>query len=176
MVQFNFIKPIFSKCFAVYDTGAQHTCFTALSINSKLTVEDFKDSEKLTVGGILAGSENGIEYYKMYVKDFYFGNILITGVDVWVTFDDRVTDNVIGMDVLYRLNRLSVAYSNKELFFKDTQEMIDYINKNLTVQSNTGSISNGKNTNNKILTMSDIYANFVNTQINNEKDKKDTPK
>ena len=50
----------------------------------------------------------------------------ITGVDIWVTFDDRITDSVVGMDVLSRVTRLGIANDNKELFFKDTQELFEY--------------------------------------------------
>ena len=126
MIQCNFIKPRFLKCSAVYDTGAQHTFITALSLDPNLTEDDFIDSEQITVGGLIDSQEINIIGYKIHVLNFYLGNIHITGVDVWVTFDDRVTDNIVGMDVLCRVNRLSIAYSGKELFFKDTQEMLDY--------------------------------------------------
>lgn len=139
MIQCNFIKPVFTKCSAVYDTGAQQTCMPAMAIDPKLSEEDFKDADTITVGGIIKDESgytdnNTLICYRMPVRDFYLGNIHITGVDIWVTFDERITDSVVGMDILSRVTRLGIALSGRELFFKDIGEMIDYnlqLNRNI---------------------------------------------
>ena len=134
MIQCNFIKPHFVRCSAVYDTGAQSTIITALVIDPTLTEDDFKDVETINIGGLIDSNKVSIKGYKMHINDFYLGNIHITGVDVYVTFDERVTDNIVGMDVLSRVTRLGIEYSNQEIFFKNTQEMIDYtlrMNRNI---------------------------------------------
>jgi len=132
MIQCNFIYPVFTKCSAVYDTGAQHTCIPAMSIDPTLNEEDFKNEDIIIIGGIIKEesgytTDNTVTCYRMPVRDFYLGNIHITGVDVWVAFDARITDSVVGMDILSRVTRLGIAYSGKEIFFKDTTELLNYV-------------------------------------------------
>lgn len=130
LLQCNFVGNRFIKFSAVYDTGAEHTCVTAISLNAKITENDFKDSDTMIVGGLIDSGNVSVKYYKLHVGDFYLGNIHITGVDIWVTFDNRITDNVVGYDILRRVTRLGIENSNMELFFKDTSELLSYIKDN----------------------------------------------
>lgn len=42
--------------------------------------------------------------------------------DIWVTFDDRVTDTVLGMDVLQQVIFIANPYNKKIYFCKDRED------------------------------------------------------
>ena len=100
---------------------------TALSIDPNLTEEDFKGCEKTTLKGLIDDNELAVTAYKYMVTDFYFGNIHIGAVNIKIVFDDRITDNVVGMDVISRITRLGIANTDKIYFFKDRSELADHI-------------------------------------------------
>ncbi len=130
LLQCNYAGDRFVKFSAVYDTGAQYTCVTAPSLSMKLTEKEFNGAETMSAGGLIDSENISAKYYKMHINNFYLGNIHLTGVDVWVTFDEKITDSVVGLDVLRRVTRLGIENSNTELFFKDTEEFIKYIKDN----------------------------------------------
>lgn len=179
LLQCNFVENRFIKFSAVYDTGAEYTCVTAVSLNSKLTENDFKDSETMVVGGLIDSNNVSVKYYKLHVMDFYLGNIHITGVDIWVTFDDRITDSVVGYDILRRVTRLGIENSNIELFFKDTAELLSYVKKNEQTikQMDFGIIQKKSSSSEETLrktkfTKEDLNANYIQKLI--EKDEINT--
>lgn len=131
IVQCNFVKSKFVSFSAVYDTGAPITCICASDLSCNLVESDFiaNNCETKTVGGLINAEENNVTYYKFYIKDFYFGNVHLTGVDVWITFDKRVTDNVIGLDVILRITRLGIGYSDKMYFFSSNDELFKFCKK-----------------------------------------------
>lgn len=175
LLQCNFVGTRFIKFSAIYDTGAEYTCVTAVSLNAKYAENDFKDSETMTVGGLIDSNNVSVKYYKLHVRDFYLGNIHIAGVDIWVTFDDRITDSVVGYDVLRRVTRLGIENSNTELFFKDTSELLSYIKENeQTIRQMKLSViqelcSNDKEPQKKTkYTEEDLNANYIRKRIEDE--------
>lgn len=175
LLQCNFVGTRFIKFSAIYDTGAEYTCVTAVSLNVKYTENDFKDSETMTVGGLIDSNNVYVKYYKLHVRDFYLGNIHIAGVDIWVTFDDRITDSVVGYDILRRVTRLGIENSNTELFFKDTSELLSYIKEHeQTIRQMKLSViqeqcSNDKEPQKKTkYTEEDLNANYIRKRIEDE--------
>ena len=118
----------FVRFSALYDTGAQISVFTAVSIDPDLSEDDFKESRTTNLKGLINDDDLSIVGYSCKIPDFYFGNIHISYVDALITFDERVTDNLVGMDVINRITRLGIANTDKILFFKDYQELSEYVN------------------------------------------------
>ena len=42
--------------------------------------------------------------------------------DIWITFDKRVTDNVLGMDILKQVIMITNPYEQKIYFCKDAED------------------------------------------------------
>ncbi|MBQ9505109.1 MAG: hypothetical protein IJU93_08875 [Lachnospiraceae bacterium] len=67
------------------------------------------------------------EERKFEVEKFAFGTIDIGKQAVWITFDEAVTSNVVGYDIIKQVNRLSFAGEGKEYFFGDRSELLEYV-------------------------------------------------
>ena len=72
-------------------------------------------------------NELSVTVYKYGIENFYFGNIHLGYVKVGIVFDERITDNIVGLDVIGRINRLGLANTDEMLFFKDTAEFVSYV-------------------------------------------------
>lgn len=59
--------------------------------------KDFADHEVKIIGGFVEGS--GVKFYRCRLKQFMIGNIDIIQ-DIWITFNKRVKETVLGMDIL----------------------------------------------------------------------------
>lgn len=110
---------------AVYDTGARYTCFHASFIDSSLKEEEFKDEECKALSGFV-GSQASI-FYKFEVDRFAFGNIDLSSQFVWITFDPDVTSNVVGLDIIRRLTRLSIGETDEIRFFESIGELKRFV-------------------------------------------------
>ena len=110
---------------AVYDTGARYTCFHASFINSSLKEEDFKQSECKALSGFV-GNQASL-FYKYSVDRFAFGNIDLSNQYIWITFDPEVTSNVVGLDIIRQLTRLSIKDTDKVGFFDSIDELKQYV-------------------------------------------------
>lgn len=124
MLQCNFLSERFTKFTAVFDTGAEHTCITARTIRPEISEEKLINlgcNIKTVVGLIHNDSACEVKYYQLKVKDFFLGNIHLTGADIWITFDDRVTDSVVGMDILSRVPYYYSPSDEKVHFFKNEE-------------------------------------------------------
>ena len=85
----------------VVDTGAKYTCCSALSIDSRIEESGIGGAETKILGGIIAGSV--LKVYKYHVDQFTIGTVDMGEQDIWITFDDRATDDVLGMDILQKV-------------------------------------------------------------------------
>lgn len=110
---------------AIYDTGARYTCFRASTLSVALQEESCLGNETKMLGGFI-GSEFS-KFYKFEVEKFAFGTIDIGKQAVWITFDEAVTSNVVGYDIIKQVNRLSFAGEGKEYFFGDRSELLEYV-------------------------------------------------
>ena len=89
----------------IVDTGAKHTCCSYKTIDFTLNEDSFADADVKILGGIVSGAE--IRFYKLHAAQFTVGNISMGERDIWITFDDLATDDVLGMDILQDITFIS---------------------------------------------------------------------
>lgn len=120
----------------IVDTGAKFTCYRARLIDSSLTEEQMMGKIHKDIGGFVDGERksNTVRVYQYCVNQFTIGNIDLGKRNIWVTFDQRVKDNVLGMDILRSVNFLQYANMDELLFFGSITELrtyaVDTIEKN----------------------------------------------
>ena len=98
----------------VVDTGAKYTCCSSMSIGVKLSKEQLTGIESKLLGGMISGST--LRVYKYHVQQFSVGTVDMGEQDIWITFDPRATDDVLGMDILRNSFFLQDA-DKEELYF-----------------------------------------------------------
>lgn len=106
------------------DTGAKYTCCYYKSVDVTLKESNLFGNEKKYITGFVKGSV--VKFYKYQVIQFTIGTIDLGEQDIWITFDERVTDAVLGMDVLQRVIFITNPYNKKVYFCRD----IDDYNEN----------------------------------------------
>ena len=77
----------------VVDTGAKYTCCNYCVIDSTLEETQFSDTEIKYIGGFVKGEI--VKFYKYPLKQFTVGNIDMEEQNIWLTFDERVTDIIL---------------------------------------------------------------------------------
>jgi len=102
------------------DTGAMITCCQYGYIDRGLQEKDIADNETKIIGGLVSGSV--VKFYRYPLKQFTIGNINIGKQDIWITFDERVTDVVLGMDILKQIVLIINPYNQKVYFCKDADD------------------------------------------------------
>lgn len=108
----------------IVDTGAEYTCCHYTSINLGIREEDLVAAETKLLGGFVKGTP--VKFYKLHLRQFTIGNIDMGSQDLWVTFDERVTDTVLGMDILQQVIFLANPYNKKLYFCKDKADYDDH--------------------------------------------------
>ena len=104
----------------VVDTGAILTCCNSGFLDEKIQEKDVLGHETKAIGGLVSGS--AVKFYKYPLKQFTIGNIDMGKQDIWITFDDRVTDIVLGMDILKQILIIINPYDQKIYFCKDADD------------------------------------------------------
>ena len=104
----------------VVDTGAKYTCCNYCVIDSTLEEAQFSDSDIKYIGGFVNGEI--VKFYKYPLKQFTVGNIDMEEQSIWLTFDERVTDIILGMDILKQVIIISNPYNQKIYFCKDLKD------------------------------------------------------
>lgn len=61
-----------------------------------------------------------MKFYKYPLKQFAIGNIDMGRRDIWLTFDERITDIILGMDILKQMMILN-SYNRRIYFRKDAE-------------------------------------------------------
>ena len=117
-------------CFAIFgrvqiidfivDTGAMFTCCHYMSFDQDSREEDFKGNEIKLLGGFVKSCP--VRFYKLHLNQFTIGNIDMGEQDLWVTFDKRVTDSILGMDILQQVIFTANPYDKKIYFCKDSDD------------------------------------------------------
>ena len=110
---------------AVYDTGAKYSCFRASYIDSAMLEEKIIGHEKKLLAGFVGATVS--KFYRFHLEGFALGNVNLGAQDIWITFDENVTTNVVGYDVLSQVTRASLANSGEEIFFSSRAELKQYI-------------------------------------------------
>jgi len=102
----------------IVDTGAKFTCCHYTSIDINLCESKLASNEVKFIGGFVKGAP--VKFYKCSLKQFTIGNIDMGKQDIWITFDERVTDAVLGMDILKQVIMTINPYDQKIYFCKDS--------------------------------------------------------
>lgn len=101
----------------IVDTGARYTCCNYMLFDRELRKEEMADKEVKLLGGFVKGAP--VEFYKCHLRQFTIGNIDLGAQNIWVTFDGRVTDSVLGTDILQRMIFAADPYHKRLCFCKD---------------------------------------------------------
>lgn len=104
----------------IVDTGAMFTCCNYKSFDVHIKEETLKRNETKILGGFVRGLP--VIFYKCSLKQFTIGNLDMGKQDIWITFDQRVTDTVLGMDILKQVVMITNPYNQKIYFCKDAED------------------------------------------------------
>ncbi len=107
----------------IMDTGAMFTCCNSKTFDIRLHEKDMSDSETKLLGGFVKGSS--VKFYKCRMKQFTIGNVDMGEQNIWITFDERVTDAVLGMDILQQVIFAANPYNKKMYFCEDADDYND---------------------------------------------------
>lgn len=103
------------------------TCLSASSLGANLTEAMFAGKSCYTISGFV-DVNNTIKVYKYTINQFIVGNIDLGKQTICITFDERVTDNVLGMDIISQLTYYQEKDSDTLYLFRDTKEAAMFLN------------------------------------------------
>ena len=106
----------------VVDTGAKFTCCNYKELDKNIHEEEFAGCEIKTIGGFIEGSV--VKFYRCGLKQFTIGNIDMHEQDIWITFDKRVKETVLGMDILQQITFIANSCNKMIYFCKDRDDYI----------------------------------------------------
>lgn len=109
----------------VVDTGAKYTCCSYYYVNPLLNESDFAQEETKFLGGFVANV--GMKFYKCKIKQFTVGTVDLGEQDIWITFDDRIADSLLGMDVLKKILYLNEPDNSQLIIYSNNDELYNYI-------------------------------------------------
>lgn len=115
----------------IIDTGAKFTCCNYGFIDKDMQENGLSDCETKLIGGLIKGEF--VKFYRYRLKQFSIGNIDMKEQDIWITFDPRVTDIVLGMDILKQVIVITNPYNQMIYFCKD----FDDYHKNFELKMGT---------------------------------------
>lgn len=104
----------------VVDTGAKFTCCNCRFIDQTIQENEFSGCDARFISGFVKGEF--VKFYQYSLRQFSIGNIDMGQQKIWVTFDARITDMVLGMDILKQLILISSPYDQKMYFCKDADD------------------------------------------------------
>ena len=113
----------------IVDTGAKYTCYRASFIDDELREEDLGTNQSVEIGGFVSADEpiNKVRFYRYPLRQFTIGSIDLGKRDIWITFDGRVKDNVLGMDILKSVSFMQYADTRELHFFTDEDELKSFV-------------------------------------------------
>jgi len=124
----------------MFDTGASITCCKAKELDPYLTeqycIQCNCDSKMLT--GVLATESNvkssnlyALKFYQIIVDTFYIGSCINLGSQkIWITFDDRFSSRLLGIDILSQIYYFHSAKTKQLFIAPNHTEILDYIHEN----------------------------------------------
>lgn len=104
----------------VVDTGAKFTCCNFKELDRSMQEEDFEECETKRIGGFIEGAS--VKFYRCSLRQFTIGTIDMGKQDIWITFDRRVKETVLGMDILQQVIFTANPYDRKICFCKDSDD------------------------------------------------------
>lgn len=90
-------------------------CCNYKELDKHMCEKEFADHEVKIIGGFVEGT--GVKFYRCRLKQFTIGNIDMKAQDMWITFDKRVKETVLGMDILKQVIIIN-PYEQKSLFLQ----------------------------------------------------------
>lgn len=109
----------------IFDTGAMYTLLRANRLGRNLNKSDLNILDKRVITGF--AKDRPFEIYKIKVLQLTVSNISLENKYIWVTFDDLVSDDVIGFDILKDLNFFYNNLDSTIHIFKTFKDMQDYM-------------------------------------------------
>lgn len=116
----NYMRPRVRRF--VIDTGAKYTCCSYDYINPSLKEEDFQKERSIFLGGFVANV--GMKFYECRLKQFTIGTVDLKDQSVWITFDKRIADSLLGMDILKQVLFLNRPDRGCLAIYNDVAEVI----------------------------------------------------
>ena len=104
----------------IVDTGARNTCCNYRVIDKCMQECELRNSETKLIGGLIKGE--AVRFYRYRLKQITIGTINMDAQFIWITFDKRVTDIVLGMDLLKKDIMITNPYNKKVYFCKDAED------------------------------------------------------
>lgn len=104
----------------IVDTGAMFSCCNYKLMDNSLQETVLLSNEIKLIGGFIKGEY--VKFYRHRLKQFTIGSIDMGRQDIWITFDNRVTDVVLGMDILKQIIMVTNPYNHKIYFCKDIKD------------------------------------------------------
>lgn len=109
----------------IVDTGAMYSCCHYSMIDEMLQESNFLQSNMKLIGGFVNGS--AVKFYEYPLKQFTVGNINRGVCNIWITFDERVADMVLGLDILKDMIFLNNPSDGEMHFFESVSDCKEYI-------------------------------------------------
>ena len=120
----------------VYDTGAMYTVIQASSLGFDRDYESvlMRTADVKYIGGLIGSKGEDklyAKYYGMEIESLALGNIILKNVKIWVTFSDSVIDDIIGMDIIQRVQ--TYIDCGNIYITNNKNELINFITKSKRV-------------------------------------------
>lgn len=111
---------------AIFDTGACVTLFSAKALGTMFSKQDVVAKTRgISISGF--ATDRPIIVYRVKINQLTLGTLDLEEQYIFITFDDAVKTNVVGMDII---SQLSFYYSNdvKRLcIFKNNNDLVKFI-------------------------------------------------
>ena len=107
----------------VVDTGAKYTCCSYDYVDSSLDEKDFSDAKTKTLGGFVANV--GMKFYEIELKQFTIGTVDFGKQKIWITFDERIADSLLGMDILSQAVFANTPDRGQFAVYDDVKEAVE---------------------------------------------------
>ena len=107
----------------VVDTGAKYTCCSFDYINPELKEDDFQNAKCIYLGGFVA--DVGMKFYECKLKQFTIGTVDLKDQTVWITFDERIADSLLGMDILKQVLFMNRPDKCSFAVYSDINEVLE---------------------------------------------------
>ncbi|MDE7266794.1 MAG: retropepsin-like domain-containing protein [Lachnospiraceae bacterium] len=109
----------------IVDTGAMYSCCHYSMIDEKLQESELFNLNTKLIGGFVNGL--AVKFYEYPLKQFTVGNINQGPCSIWITFDERVADMVLGLDILKNIIFLNRPNDKEMYFFESDVDCKEYM-------------------------------------------------
>lgn len=109
----------------IVDTGAMYSCCHYSMIDEKIQEQELLALKTKLIGGFVNGL--AVKFYEYPLKQFTVGNINCGSCNIWITFDARVADMVLGLDILKDIIFLNRPSDGEIYFFESDADCRKYI-------------------------------------------------